>query len=72
MAITLTTNYSVRCNTGRIPYYCYSIEYKEGISSQYIAKRGDYTIGDYKSQSEAYSAIEIDIAQYGATGIVIN
>ena len=72
MAATSTINYSVRCSNGRIPNNRYSIEYREVAPSQYRAKRGGYTIGDYKSEGEAYRALVADTEQHGATGITIS
>ena len=72
MAATSTVSYSVRCSNGRVPNSSYSIEYRKEAYSQYRAKRGGYTIGDYKSEGEAYSAIVEDTEQHGATGITIS
>jgi len=52
---------------GRIPNNRYSIEYREVVPSQYRAKRGGY-----KSESQAYRALVIDIEQHGAIGIRIS
>jgi len=72
MAATSTTKYKVRAGNGRIPNSNYSVEYRELAPSKYRAVRGGCAIGNYKTESEAYSAMVADIEKYGATGITIS
>ena len=64
--------FKVSCKNGTLPNDTYSIELYNG---EYRAKRGSAfggaSVGNFKTRSEAYRAIEADTEKNGATGISI-
>ena len=70
--VAASETFKVSCKNGSLPNDTYAIEYYNG---EYRAKRGTMgggaSVGNFKSRSEAYRAIEIDTEKNGATGVVI-